>query len=230
MTVAHPAGVDPRATLGSTSGIARTYWPVPLVRAAVAAVAALVTTFSLDHSSTLGLLVFGVFALGAGVVGGVFGASRLGEDRASRRLFLAQAGVSGVAAITALVLSFTSPTPPAYVYLIVAWAVVAGFLELVAGVLGRERSPLARDWMVVGVITILLGIVFLAVPPDFTTNFTGAEGVSGTMTTSIMAVGLFGAYAAIVAAYLAIGAFTYKGERSRGPASDASALDERSAS
>lgn len=227
--MAHPAGVDPRATLGPTSGIARTYWPVPLVRAVVAAVVALVTTFSLDHSSTVGLLVFAVFALAGGTVGGVFGASRLGDDRASRTLFLVQAAVSGVAAIVALALSFTEPTPPAYVYLVVAWAVVTGLLELVAGVLGRERSPLARDWTTVGAITIILGIAFLAVPPDFTTDFTGAQGVSGTMTTSIMAVGLFGAYAAIIAAYLAIGAFTYRGERARAAATEPTAHDERSA-
>jgi hypothetical protein len=228
--VAQPAGVDPRATLGSTSGITRAYWPVPLVRAVVAAVVAIVTTFSLDHSSTIGLLLFALFALGSGTVGGVFGASRLGDDRASRRLFLAQAAVSGVAAIIAVALSLTAPRPPAYVYLVVAWAVVAGLLELVAGVLGRERSPLARDWTVVGAMTVLLGVVFLAVPPDFTTNFSGASGVSGTMTTSIMAVGLFGAYAAIVAAYLAIGAFTFKGERSRQRDADPIDGDERSAS
>lgn len=228
--MAHPAGVDPRATLGSTSGIARTYWPVPLVRAVVAAIAALVTTFSLDHSSIMGLLVFGVFALAGGVLGGVFGASRLGDDRASRTLFLVQAAASGVAAIAALALSFAAPTPPAYVYLVVSWAVVTGLLELVAGVIGRERTVLARDWTVVGAITVILGIAFLAVPPDFTTNFSGAQGVSGTMTTSIMAVGLFGAYAAIIAAYLAIGAFTLKGERVRDTATDEPARDERSTS
>ena len=228
--MAQSAGVDPRAALGPTSGTARAYWPVPLVRAVAAAVAALVTTFSLDHSSVLGLLVFGVFALAGGVIGGVFGASRLGDDRASRSLFLAQAAVSGVAAIVALALSFAAPTPPAYVYLVVAWAVVTGLLELVAGVLGRARSVLARDWTTVGAITVLLGIAFLAVPPDFTTNFTGAQGVSGTMTTSIMAVGLFGAYAAIIAAYLAIGAFTLKGERPKRSATHGPANDERSTS
>jgi uncharacterized membrane protein HdeD (DUF308 family) len=228
--VAHPAGVDPRATLGSTSGIARAYWPVPLVRAAAAAVAALVITFSLDHSSIMGLLVFGVYALVGGVLCGVFGASRLGDDRASRTLFLAQAAVSGIAAIAALAFSFAAPTPPAYVYLVVAWAVVTGLLELVAGVLGRERTVLARDWSVVGAITVVLGIVFLAVPPDFTTSFTGAQGVSGTMTTSIMTVGLFGAYAAIIAAYLAIGAFTLKGERPREQPAGGAVPDERTTS
>ena len=228
--MAHPAGVDPRATLGPTSGIARRYWPVPLVRAIVAAIVALVTTFSLDHSSVLGLLVFGVFALAGGVLGGVFGASRLGDDHASRTLFVVQAAVSGIAAIVALALVFVAPSPPAYVYLVVAWAVITGLLELVAGVLGRARSVLARDWMTVGGITVLLGIAFLAVPPDFTTDFSGAQGVSGTMTTSIMAVGLFGAYAAILAAYLAIGAFTLKGERARTAAATLATTDERSAS
>ncbi|RWZ51115.1 hypothetical protein ELQ90_10015 [Labedella phragmitis] len=216
--MAHPADVDHGAPLGSPSRIAQAYWPVPLVRAVVAAVVALVTTFSLDHSSMLGLLVFGVFVLGAGVLGGVFGAARLGDDAASRRLFLGQAAVSGLAAIAALGFAILAPTPPAYVYLVVAWALLSGLLELVAGVLGRSRTPLARDWSTVGGLTVLLAIVFLAVPPDFTTNYSGAQGVSGTMTTSIMAVGLFGAYTAIVAAYLAIGAFTLRGERHRGAA------------
>jgi uncharacterized membrane protein HdeD (DUF308 family) len=218
LTVAHPADVDHGATLGSPSSIAQAYWPVPLVRAVVAAVVALVTTFSLDHSSTLGLLVFGVFVLGSGVLGGVFGAARLGDDTAARRLFLGQAAVSGLAAIAALAFVILAPTPPSYVYLVVGWAVLSGLLELVAGVLGRSRTPLARDWSTVGGLTVLLAIVFLAVPPDFTTNYSGAQGVSGTMTTSIMAVGLFGAYAAIIAAYLAIGAFTLRGERHSGAA------------
>jgi hypothetical protein len=222
-TVAHTADVDHGVTLGSSSRIASAYWPVPLVRAVVAAVVALVTTFSLDHSSMLGLLVFGVFALGAGVLGGVFGAARLDDDRVSRRFFLGQAAVSGLAAIAALAFAILAPSPPAYVYLVVAWALLSGLLELVAGVLGRANTPLARDWMTVGGLTVLLAIVFLAVPPDFTTNYSGAQGVSGTMTTSIMAVGLFGAYAAIVAAYLAIGAVTLRGERNRQNAGDASA-------
>ncbi|RWZ59265.1 hypothetical protein ELQ92_13480 [Labedella populi] len=217
--MAHPADVDHGATLGSSSRIARAYWPVPLVRAAAAAAVALVTTFSLDHSSMLGLLVFGVFVLGAGVLGGVFGAARLGGDTTSRRFFLGQAAVSGLAAIAALAFAILAPTPPAYVYLVVAWSLLSGLLELGAGVVARSRISLARDWMTVGGLTVLLAIVFLAVPPDFTTNYSGAQGVSGTMTTSIMAVGLFGAYAAIIAAYLAIGGITLRGERNRGAAS-----------
>lgn len=213
--MAHPADVDHGATPGSASRIATAYWSVPLVRAAIAAVVALVTTFSLDHSSMLGLLVFGLFALGSGVLGGVFGAARLGDDAASRRLFLAHAAVSGLAAIAALGFAIVGPTPPTYVYLVAAWAALAGLLEFVAGILGRARTPLARDWTAVGALTVLLAIVFLAVPPDFTSNYSGTQGVSGTMTTSIVTVGLFGAYAAIIAAYLAIGAFTLRDERKR---------------
>jgi uncharacterized membrane protein HdeD (DUF308 family) len=211
--VAHPADVDPGATLGSSTRAARAYWPVPLVRAVVAAVVALVTTFSLDHSSLMGLLLFGVFALGGGVLGGVYGAARLADEVVSRRLFLAYAAVSGLAAIAALLLALVAPTPPSYVYLVASWAAVAGVLELVAGVRARSRTPLARDWSTVGALTIVLALAFLVVPPDFTTRFSGAQGVSGTMTTSIMTVGLFGAYAAIIAAYLAIAAISLRGDR-----------------
>ncbi len=213
--MADPADLDRGALAGPAGSIAQAYWPVPLVRAVVAAVIALVTTFSPDHSSLLGLLLFGAFALAGGVLGGVFGAARLRDDVVSRRFFLGQAAVSGLAAIAALAFAILAPTPPAYVYLVVAWALSAGLLELIAGLVGRSRTPLARDWIAVGGITVLLGVVFLAVPPDFITEYSGAQGVSGTMTTSIMAVGLFGAYAAIVAAYLGIGGVSLRGERGR---------------
>jgi uncharacterized membrane protein YhaH (DUF805 family) len=135
--VATPVTAVPSGTAQSRSR----YWLVPIARAAVAAVAAVVITFSQDHSAALGLTVFGAFALLSALA--VFaGSGSLTSDRVAQHTFVAQA--------------------------------------------------------------------FLAVPQGLDQQFTGPDGVERSLTASIVAVGVFGAYAAIVAVLLVIGGFSLK--------------------
>jgi hypothetical protein len=52
--------------------------------------------------------------------------------------------------------------------------------------------------------------VVLITPPDLQDEFTGENGVSGVLSTSIMVVGFLGAYGAIAAVYLIIAGLSLK--------------------
>lgn len=185
------------------------YWPVPVARAAVAAVAAVVITFNGNHSPWLGLSVFGGFAVLTALVLILLGSRPLAADRVSQRTFVAQAVVTLLAGVVSLALAPTAGLPAFYA-IVILWALLAGALELYSGFRLRGRSPFARDWMTVGGLTVLLAVAFLLVPPGFDQQFTGPDGIDRSLTASIVTVGIFGAYAAIVAVLLVIGGFSLK--------------------
>jgi uncharacterized membrane protein YhaH (DUF805 family) len=202
--VATPVTAVPSGTAQSRSR----YWLVPIARAAVAALAAVVITFSQDHSAALGLTLFGAFALLSALA--VFaGSGSLAADRVAQHTFVAQAILTLAAGVVALAFA-ASASLPAFFAIVLIWALLTGSLELYNGFRVRGRSPLARDWMTIGVVTVLLAVAFLAVPQGLDQQFTGPDGVERSLTASIVAVGVFGAYAAIVAVLLVIGGFSLK--------------------
>ena len=77
------------------------FWPVQLARAVPALVVGLLITFSVDHSATFGLIVFGIFALTTGIILG-WGASRI-EDRVLRLVSVVHAVVAVLAIAVLLV-------------------------------------------------------------------------------------------------------------------------------
>lgn len=165
------------------------YWVVALVRAVVALVAGGFITFDPEHSARVGLLVFGSYALVEGVVVGIGGL--LLKDALTKWLFVAQGALGVVVGIAALVLNGAGLG--ALLYGVSVWALLTGFAEFYCGWRARRRFDASRDWMVIGGLTVILAVVFLVIPPD-----------------SLLAVGLFGAYAVIVGVYVGIGAFTIK--------------------
>ncbi len=160
-----------------------------LARAVVALVAGGVITFDPEHSARVGMLVFGAYALIEGVVVGASGA--LVRDSLTRWLFVAQGAFGVLVGVAALTLNGSGLG----VLLggVTFWAALTGAAEAYCGFRARGRLGLARDWMTVGGLTLILMIVYLLIPPD-----------------SVLAVGLFGAYAVVVGVYVAIGAFTLK--------------------
>ena len=165
------------------------YWVVALVRAIIALVAGGFITFDPEHSARVGLLVFGSYALVEGVVVGIGGL--LLKDALTKWLFVAQGALGVVVGIAALVLNGAGLG--ALLYGVSVWALLTGFAEFYCGWRARRRFDASRDWMVIGGLTVILAVVFLVIPPD-----------------SLLAVGLFGAYAVIVGVYVGIGAFTIK--------------------
>ena len=194
---------------------------VQLLRALFAAVAALMITFSPDHSHDVGLSVFGGFGIATALVFGlaawlVAPAGRRGAPALLAAVYLVAGMVASVVALRSEALFFG---------LVISWALVAGLVELLIGVTQRARLDRtdARDAIVVGAATMALGLALLVVPGDYALDYFIEEAGRGfTLTGTIIAVGLLGAYAAIVAVYLGIA-----GLSPQGPAPLAGGRDDR---
>ena len=178
-------------------------WVVPALRAIVALIVGFAITFTPAHSATFGLVAFGLFAV---VEGAIVGAGALGDrtERRSRGLFVVQAILTVIAGIAALVLP--EGGVHYFVWVVSAWAVVTGALELVSGIRARGRAAAARDWMILGGLTLVLAIAFLLVPPDYSQTLGGIEQIKGELTASVVLVGIFGAWAIVAGVLLGIAA------------------------
>ena len=83
---------------------------------------------------------------------------------------------------------------------------MTGALELVSGIRARGRVIAARDWMIVGALTLALAVALLVVPPDYSQTLGGIERVKGELTASVVLVGSFGAWAIVAGVLLGIAA------------------------
>jgi uncharacterized membrane protein HdeD (DUF308 family) len=186
------------------------YWPWVLVRALVAAVIAVVITFSADHSTALGFVTFGALAVASGVVLAIASIHAL-DDGVVRWCVLAQGAIGIVLGVIALV--FPSAGLGFLLLLIGAWAALTGFLELYSGLRGRGRLDSSKDWLFVGGLTVVLAIVVLLVPANYSQPFAGPDGVDRALTASIIVVGLLGAYSAVLSVFLVIAGLSLKWAR-----------------
>ncbi|MFC8680732.1 acyl-CoA synthetase [Microbacterium ureisolvens] len=200
---------------------------VQLARAAFAALAALMITFSPDHSAAVGGAVFSGFAIATGLV--LLLSVWLVYPAGRRWPAAALGGVTVVAGMAGGL--YPLRTVAGFFIIVIAWALVSGLLELIGGwrglTAGRGRREIApgvadarppvpvgprsenRDAVVVGVITLLLGIALLFVRPAYALDYTIEEAhQTFTLTGVTIGVGLFGGYAAIIAVYLGIAGFS----------------------
>jgi len=188
---------------------------VQLARAAVAAIAAVMVTFSPDHSAAVGLSIFSGFAFLGGIVlllaawqvypaGGRSATVTLGV------LFAAAGMAASVAQLRTVTMFFV---------IVIAWALTTGLVETVAGARGLRAARRAqgrdaarsesRDALTVGILTLVLGLALLLVPTQYALKYTIDEAnATFTLTGIIIGVGVFGGYAAILAVYLAIAGFS----------------------
>ncbi len=170
----------------------RGYWAVLLVRGILAAVLALVITFSADHNPVFGMAVYGVFAFLQGLVLATT-ASRSAVTQIGAALTLA-AGVVGIATgVLAGALLMVSPgsAADALVPAVAVSAAASGVLELILGLRRADVGAQARDRVVLGIATLLL-----------------AAAVLLTAGNPVVTVGLVGAYAAVAGVYLIIAALS----------------------
>ena len=186
---------------------------VQLARAFFAALAAVMITFSPDHSAFVGLSVFSGFAIATGLVlllsaWLVFPAGRRGPAILLGAFTVVAGMVGGVPALRSTTLVFV---------LVIGWALLTGIVELAAGIV-RRREPSARDAVLIGAITIALGVALLFVSPAYSLDYVIEQAGEFTLTGISIAVGIFGGYAAIVAVFLAIAGFS---PRRPSPARDA---------
>lgn len=189
-------------------------WVVPALRAVAALIVGFAITFTPAHSATFGLVAFGIYAV---VAGAILLAGSLGGrgDQPSRGLFLAQGVVTVLAGVIALVLP--DGGVHYFVFVVSAWAIVTGALELVSGIRARTRLPAARDWIILGGLTLILAIGFLIVPPDYSQTLGGIEQIKGQLTASVVLVGMFGAWAIVAGVLLGISAVSARVVRSDSP-------------
>jgi len=231
-----------------TSASSRTFAVrhVQLARAAFAAIAALMITFSPDHSAGVGSAVFSGFAIATGLV--LLLAVWLVYPKGRRWPAAALGGLAIVAGMASGL--YPLRTVAGYFVIVIAWALVSGVVELVAGwralAGGGERREIvpgvadarpaapvgprseSRDAVVIGALTILLGIALLFVQPAYALDYTIEEAhATFTLTGITIGVGLFGGYAAIVAVYLGIAGFS---PRAAEPDTDEDATAEAPAS
>lgn len=183
-------------------------WIPQLIRGVLALALGILVTLTLDHAPVFGLVTFGVFAVLAG--GALLvGAIRGGYGGRMAASFTAQGALTVAAGVVALALSSAGMT--AYALIVGSWALTAGILELVSGIVSRGRSSFARDWVITGVLTIALAAVAFLVPPDFVQAFSGDRGAAGVLTASVILVGVVGAWAILVGVLQVISAVSARG-------------------
>ena len=181
-----------------------------LARALFAAIAAVMITFSGDHSAAVGVSVFSGFAV----------ATALGFFLAVWLVFPAgERWPSVVLGLLTLVAGIVGSFPglrttAAFFVLVAVWALVAGAAELIIGLVGRRRGwAISRESVFIGILTVVLGVALLVIDPDYRLEYYIEQAKrSFTLTGITIGVGAFGAYAAIVAVYLGIAAFSPRPE------------------
>ncbi|MGC5223607.1 hypothetical protein ACPW96_13580 [Micromonospora sp. DT81.3] len=191
---------------------------VQLLRAVFAALAAVMITFSPDHSAAVGLSVFSGFAIATGLVWLI--SAWLIAPAGTRWMPITMGVLTIVAGMIGGIVPLRSPE--LFFAVVIAWALTTGSVETVAGwrapralrndgVRPADADPTvagraaARDALTVGILTVVLGIALLVVPGQYVLDYYIPDAdQTFTLTGIAIAVGVFGAYAAIVAVYLAI--------------------------
>lgn len=176
-----------------------------LARAVFAAMAALMITFSADHSASVGLAIFSGFAIATALA--FFVAAWLVYPSGSR-------GVPVLLGVVTLIAGMVTGIPPLrtttmFFIVVIAWAVLTGLIELFAGIRRRRSDPVSRDAVLIGVVTLVLAVGLLLVNPAYSLEYFVKEAGDTFILTGItIGVGLFGGYAAIVAVFLGIAGFS----------------------
>nr|WP_154923768.1 acyl-CoA synthetase [Microbacterium testaceum] len=177
-----------------------------LARAAFAALAAVMVTFSSDHSAVLGLAVFSGFALATGLVFAL--SAWLVFPRDERMVPVLLASISIIAGLVASVGAWR--TTGVFFAVVIGWAFVSGLIELLGALRDRKagRTAGARDGVLIGILGLVLAVVLLLTPMQYALDYDITGAGSFTLTGITIAVGLFGGYAAVVAVFLAIAGFS----------------------
>lgn len=202
---------------------------VQLARALFAAVAAMMITFSADHSASLGLAVFSGFALVSALIFVL--AAWLAMPEGGRWPYVLMAVVACLTGLAGGVPAWR--TTPLFFVLVIAWGVLTGVIELVAGLRARRaargssqpKGPVgswgvvapppegARDAILIGSLSLGLAVALLCVPTTYALNYTIAGAGSFMLTGITLAVGIFGAYAAVIAVFLGIAGLSPQSSR-----------------
>ena len=181
-----------------------------LARAVFAALAAVMITFSPDHSAAVGMAVFSGWAIANAII--FFVSVWLVYPAGARWPSVLLGIVTAIAGMLGGIPSWR--TTALFFSVVIVWAVLAGVIETAAGIRQRraaveagdpQRRGEARDSLTTGIITLVLAVGLLVVPTQYALEYYIQDaGQSFVLTGITIGVGIFGGYAAIIAVYLGI--------------------------
>ena len=142
--------------------VAARYWWVMLLRGLIAIMFGLAALVWPEITVLALVLVFGVYSLLDGILGismAVGGKDMDGSDRLV-------VGLMGLVGIAAGVIAFVWPeiTAVALLWVIAAWAIVTGLLEILVAVRFRKEMTNEWFWVLSGLLSVALGL-FLVFQP-----------------------------------------------------------------
>jgi uncharacterized membrane protein HdeD (DUF308 family) len=154
-------------------------------------VAAVAITFSRNHAAVIGLTVFVGFAflLAATLMFSIMSVPLVGLNRNL-------VGIQAIATVAAAAVAAATLNQglPALLLVLSIWAAITAVLELYAGYRESNRT-VAKEWLTIGGFTAILAIIEAVVPMN-----------------DVYAVGIFGAYAAIVGVYQVIAGISLRSD------------------
>lgn len=207
------------------SAPARAFTPrhVQLLRALFAAAAAVMITFSPDHSAAIGLSVFSGFVLSSSLV--MLLAAWLVFPAGQRWSWVLLAMLGFAAGMIAGIPAWR--TEDLFFLVVIAWSLTTGLVELIVGLRGRRAGePTARDAITVGAFGLLLAVLLITIPAGFVQPYAIQGAGEFELTGIILGVGMFGGYAAILAVFLGIAGLTPKRADATAPASAAEPVEQ----
>ena len=143
-----------------TTQLARNWW-ILVLRGLAAVLFGVLAFFWPFNAVFVLVLFFGAYALVDGVFAVIASMTHRAENDRSWVMLL-----EGLVGIAAGILSFVEPQAVAFalLYLIAAWAVLTGVLEIIAAV--KLRREIEGEWLLVfsGVLSVLFGIVAAIFP------------------------------------------------------------------
>ncbi len=137
------------------------YWWVMLLRGILAIIFAFLAFFWTGLTLEVLVVLFAIFAIGEGLfaIGASIQASKHHEKWGT---FLLE-GVLGIIA-GVIILTWPGISIVIFVYLIALWALITGLVEILIGGT-TEITPTAKSMIIlVGVLSLILGVVMLAYP------------------------------------------------------------------
>jgi uncharacterized membrane protein HdeD (DUF308 family) len=149
-----------RIAIVDVGTLARTWWAL-LIRGIAAVLFGALTFMTPGISLVTLVLVFGAYAFADGVFAIVMALRNRG--RGDPWWILLLEGLAGVAAAI-VTLFFPGLTALALLYLIAAWAVVTGVLEIALAI--RLRKVISSEWLLAlsGIASLALGVVLMLFP------------------------------------------------------------------
>ena len=153
-------GISIHVTVVDVGTLARNWWVV-LLRGIAGILFGLATFFAPGISLAALVLVFGAFAFADGILAIITAIRRRGSSNRWWMMLL-----HGLVGVAVGVVTFIWPdiTALVLVYLIAAWALVTGGLEIAAAI--RLRKVISDEWLLIlsGLAAVALGIVLVFFP------------------------------------------------------------------